>query len=160
MLALHLLQSALVHINTLLLQRVLGDPAWAGRLTDTDRRGLTPLFCPTSIPTAGSPSTWIPTSTSTASQPRPGRRSPTAAGGWSSNLQVGDIQLPSRGSSRSPSRARSRAIAALELGMSSYIRSSRPSTWAALRAGWLRPDAMASSQACLAASRSACSSRV
>jgi TnpA family transposase len=38
MLALHLLQSALVHINTILLQRVLKDPAWAGRLTDADRR--------------------------------------------------------------------------------------------------------------------------
>ena len=44
MLALHLLQSALVHINTILLERVLEDPAWAGRLTDADRRGLTPLF--------------------------------------------------------------------------------------------------------------------
>jgi TnpA family transposase len=44
MLALHLLQSALVHINTLVLQRVLDDPDWAGRLTDADRRGLTPLF--------------------------------------------------------------------------------------------------------------------
>jgi TnpA family transposase len=32
MLALHLLQSALVHINTILLQRVLEDPGWAGRL--------------------------------------------------------------------------------------------------------------------------------
>jgi TnpA family transposase len=44
MLALHLLQSALVHLNTLLVQRVLDDPTWAGRLTDDDRRGLTPLF--------------------------------------------------------------------------------------------------------------------
>lgn len=44
MLALHLLQSALVHINTILLERVLEDPAWAVRLTDDDRRGLTPLF--------------------------------------------------------------------------------------------------------------------
>ena len=31
MLALHLLQSALVHVNTLLLQRVLDDPGWAAR---------------------------------------------------------------------------------------------------------------------------------
>ena len=30
MLALHLLQSAVVHVNTLLLQQVLADPAWAG----------------------------------------------------------------------------------------------------------------------------------
>ena len=44
MLALHLLQSALVHINTILLERVLADPGWAARLTDADRRGLTPLF--------------------------------------------------------------------------------------------------------------------
>ena len=44
MLALHLLQSALVHVNTLLVQEVLADPAWANRLTDDDRRGLSPLF--------------------------------------------------------------------------------------------------------------------
>ena len=44
MLALHLLQSALVFINTLLIQSVLRDPGWAGRLTDADRRGLSPLF--------------------------------------------------------------------------------------------------------------------
>ncbi|MFI5690006.1 transposase [Streptomyces sp. NPDC051636] len=44
MLALHLLQSALVHINTLLLQQVLAEPAWADRLTDEDRRALTALF--------------------------------------------------------------------------------------------------------------------
>ncbi len=44
MLALHLLQAALVHINTIFLQRILEDPAWADRLTDADRRGLTPLF--------------------------------------------------------------------------------------------------------------------
>ena len=44
MLALHLLQSALVHINTLLLQNVLEDPGWASRLTHEDRRGLNPLF--------------------------------------------------------------------------------------------------------------------
>jgi TnpA family transposase len=44
MLALHLLQSAVVHVNTLLLQQVLAHPAWAARMTDSDRRGLTPLF--------------------------------------------------------------------------------------------------------------------
>lgn len=40
MLALHLLQATLVHVNTLLVQRVLVDPAWATRLTDHDRRAL------------------------------------------------------------------------------------------------------------------------
>lgn len=44
MLALHLLQSAPVHVNTLLLQQVLAEPAWATKLTDEDRRGLTALF--------------------------------------------------------------------------------------------------------------------
>ncbi len=44
MLALHLLQSTLVHINTLLLQQVLADPEWSDRRTDADLRGLTPLF--------------------------------------------------------------------------------------------------------------------
>jgi TnpA family transposase len=44
MLTLHLLQSSPVYINTLLLQAVLEDPALAGRLTDQDRRALSPLF--------------------------------------------------------------------------------------------------------------------
>jgi hypothetical protein len=45
MLALHLLQSALVHVNTLLLlQQFLAEPAWASKLSDEDRRGLTALF--------------------------------------------------------------------------------------------------------------------
>jgi hypothetical protein len=44
MLALHLLQSALVHVNTLLLQQVLAEPAWAKKVSDEDRRGLTALF--------------------------------------------------------------------------------------------------------------------
>ena len=44
MLALHLLQSSLVFINTQLLQAVLRDPRWAGKLTEEDRRALSPLF--------------------------------------------------------------------------------------------------------------------
>ena len=44
MLALHLLQSALVYINTIFLQRVLAGPEWSGRLTEEDHRALTPLF--------------------------------------------------------------------------------------------------------------------
>jgi hypothetical protein len=44
MLALHLLQSSLVHVNIQLIQAVLRDPAWAERLTAEDRRGLSPLF--------------------------------------------------------------------------------------------------------------------
>ena len=44
MLALHLLQNCLVYINTLMIQRVLAEPEWAGRLTQDDLRALTPLF--------------------------------------------------------------------------------------------------------------------
>ncbi|MFI9243650.1 Tn3 family transposase [Streptomyces sp. NPDC053086] len=38
MLVLHLLQSALVHVNTLLLQEILSEEKWQKRLTDADRR--------------------------------------------------------------------------------------------------------------------------
>lgn len=44
MLALHLLQSALVHVNTLLLQAVLEDPVLHDSLDENDRRALSPLF--------------------------------------------------------------------------------------------------------------------
>lgn len=44
MLALHLLQSALVHVNTLLLQTVLETPEFHDIINAEDRRGLTPLF--------------------------------------------------------------------------------------------------------------------
>ena len=44
MLCLHLLQSALVHVDTLLIQQVLAEPARAARPTEQGRRGLTALF--------------------------------------------------------------------------------------------------------------------
>ena len=44
MLALHLLQNALVYINTLMVQQVLSTEGWEERLTVEDRRGMTPLF--------------------------------------------------------------------------------------------------------------------
>ncbi|MFE9328501.1 Tn3 family transposase [Nocardia sp. NPDC052278] len=44
MLALHLLQSSLVHVNTLLLQQVLEDPAFAELMGAHERRGLSALF--------------------------------------------------------------------------------------------------------------------
>lgn len=43
-LCLRILQSALVYVNTLMLQDILGEPEWADLLTTADRRGLTPLF--------------------------------------------------------------------------------------------------------------------
>ncbi|MFH8573247.1 hypothetical protein [Streptomyces sp. NPDC017993] len=39
-----MLQPALVHVNALLLQQVLAERAWAKKLSDEDRRGLTALF--------------------------------------------------------------------------------------------------------------------
>lgn len=41
--ALHLLQSCLVYVNTLMLQRVLAEDRWRERMTEADVRGLTPL---------------------------------------------------------------------------------------------------------------------
>ncbi len=39
-----LVQNALCLINTLMIQRVLAEPAWMGRMTPEDLRGLTPLI--------------------------------------------------------------------------------------------------------------------
>ena len=43
MLALHLHQVSLVYVNTLMIQQVLAEPAWRGRLTAVDFRALSPL---------------------------------------------------------------------------------------------------------------------
>ncbi|CAM5539461.1 Tn3 family transposase (plasmid) [Streptomyces viridifaciens] len=43
-LCLRILQASLVYVNTLMLQDVLAEPAWAELLGPADRRGLTPLF--------------------------------------------------------------------------------------------------------------------
>jgi TnpA family transposase len=44
MLALHLLQNCMVYVNTLMLQQILAQPHWAGRLTPRDLAALTPLI--------------------------------------------------------------------------------------------------------------------
>lgn len=44
MLALHILQAALVYVNTLMIQDILAEPEWVNVLTAEDLRGLTPLF--------------------------------------------------------------------------------------------------------------------
>ena len=43
-LSLHLLQICLVYINTLMIQNVLSDTTWMGRMADEDFRALTPLI--------------------------------------------------------------------------------------------------------------------
>jgi hypothetical protein len=44
MLALHLIQNCMVYINTLMIQKVLAQPHWRGRLTPRDYAALTPLI--------------------------------------------------------------------------------------------------------------------
>jgi TnpA family transposase len=44
MLALHLIQNCMVYTNTLMIQRVLAQPHWQGRLTPRDHAALTPLI--------------------------------------------------------------------------------------------------------------------
>lgn len=44
MLAMQLLQSSLVYINTLMAQEVLAEPVWSEKMTDADWRALSPLF--------------------------------------------------------------------------------------------------------------------
>ena len=44
MVALHILQAAIVYVNTLMVQEVLALSEWKGVLTVDDRRGRTPLF--------------------------------------------------------------------------------------------------------------------
>jgi TnpA family transposase len=43
-LSLHLLQICLVYVNTLMVQQVLAQEQWKGKLTIPDYRGLSPLF--------------------------------------------------------------------------------------------------------------------
>jgi TnpA family transposase len=43
-LSLHLLQSCLVYVNTLMMQRVVSEPDWTARMTTDDYRGMTPLI--------------------------------------------------------------------------------------------------------------------
>ena len=44
MLALHLVQNCMVYVNTLMIQKVLAQPQWQGRLTPRDYAALTPLI--------------------------------------------------------------------------------------------------------------------
>ena len=43
-LSLHLLQVAMVYVNTLMLQQVLADPLWLNRMAVEDYRALSPLI--------------------------------------------------------------------------------------------------------------------
>ncbi len=44
MLALHLMQNCMVYINTLMIQKLLAQPHWQGKLTPRDYVALTPLI--------------------------------------------------------------------------------------------------------------------
>lgn len=43
-LALHLLQNSLVYVNTLMIQRIVSDNGWMGKLSKEDYRALSPLI--------------------------------------------------------------------------------------------------------------------
>jgi hypothetical protein len=53
MLCLHLIQNAMVYINTLMMQQVLERPHWIDRLTAVDFRAITPLIWEHINPTVG-----------------------------------------------------------------------------------------------------------
>ena len=53
-LCLRVLQTALVYVNTLMVQDVLADDAWSTALANEDRRALTPLFWAHVAPSARS----------------------------------------------------------------------------------------------------------
>jgi hypothetical protein len=57
MLAMHLLQSSLVLVNTLIIQQILTEPAWSKRLTDRDKKALNALIWAHINPYAHSTST-------------------------------------------------------------------------------------------------------
>ena len=82
MLCLHILQSCLGFINTLMIQDILAGPQWADVLGDADRRGLTPLFTSNMTPTGTSSSTppaaW-PSAAPTDHRPRARLRLVTAS---------------------------------------------------------------------------------
>ena len=44
MLALRLLQNCMVYVDTLMLQRMLGEPIWLERMDANERRAMTQLF--------------------------------------------------------------------------------------------------------------------
>ncbi len=44
MLALHLVQNCMIYINTFMIQKVLAQPHWHGKLTARDYAALTPLI--------------------------------------------------------------------------------------------------------------------
>ncbi|MEU8350320.1 Tn3 family transposase [Streptomyces sp. NPDC048845] len=73
MLALNLLHSTLVHVNTLLLQQVLAEPTWERLSTEDqgDRRGLTGT-----VPVAHQPLRHLPAEDGPAARSRPGPTRP------------------------------------------------------------------------------------
>jgi len=56
-LCLRLLQTAMIYVNTLMIQSLLAQPGRADQLTAEDRRGLTPMIWAHMTPTARSAST-------------------------------------------------------------------------------------------------------
>ncbi|MGW9047414.1 Tn3 family transposase [Streptomyces lydicus] len=94
MLALHLLRSALVHVNTLLVQQVLAEPKWAMKLSEEYRRGLTALFWSKCQPVRH-----LPPGHEQAPRPRAGRcrALPPHTGGRRGPRAYGEAMTASKG---------------------------------------------------------------
>jgi hypothetical protein len=71
MLCLHILQSSLRLINTLMIQDTLALPEWADVLTDADRRGLTPVVHTNMTPYGSGRSSYGPTAAWTSPRHEP-----------------------------------------------------------------------------------------
>ena len=102
-LCLRILQAALVYVNTLMVQDVLADQAWADRLTAEDRRGLTPLF-------------WAHVAPYGEVRLDMGRRLPPAA---PPRRPAGGPVTAGPGPARTPARRKARQLA-------KYLRAERP----------------------------------
>ncbi|MGV9350947.1 Tn3 family transposase [Streptomyces spiralis] len=117
MLALHLLQSALVHVNTLLVQQVPAETAWASRLSDEDRRGLTapilvqrqpvrhlpPRHGKAARPCSSGFSAWPPPSRRRCGAPRRGEAVAAVSGRAVLEATGAHARAPGRGCTRRPS---------------------------------------------------------
>ncbi len=94
-LCLRVLQSALVYVNTLMVQDVLADKAWADQMTEVDHRGLTPLFWTHIAPYGRGPAEH-------AAPPQPDdelTQGHPSVGGWSTDTSVAGVPQPSNAAS-------------------------------------------------------------
>jgi hypothetical protein len=96
MLALHILQAALVYVNTLMIQDILAEPERAGVLTAEDLRALTPLFWAHVLPAKSSSTGQTALPSAPPRRPTPTTRTgkPTSDGAADRALHGGWCHVP------------------------------------------------------------------